>query len=184
MARTLAHVAAGHSAHVAPLLDVWANAERCAVQHRFDDAVLRAYRVYEGIAQWLLESALDHRAGTVEPARLSSRGRRLVQDGDPAKLGPARLWRLLSLEVPANHPTLRRIRPHGGLDAMRRAADGWVSDRHRSILAHGFFAVGPNEWDRARAWYEQFAQPMLTAAARAADYTHHQLPCAWPEEGS
>jgi CRISPR-associated protein (TIGR02710 family) len=36
------------------LRDLWRNAQRCAARGRHDDAVARLYRLWEGIAQWLL----------------------------------------------------------------------------------------------------------------------------------
>ena len=37
-------------------LDLWRNAERRAVQGRYDDAVARCYRMVEWTAQWLLRT--------------------------------------------------------------------------------------------------------------------------------
>src|SRR5579884_625822 len=38
------------------LRDLWHNAERCAARGRYDDAVARLYRLWEGSAQWLLRA--------------------------------------------------------------------------------------------------------------------------------
>jgi len=61
----------GSPAHeILQIYDLWRNAQRCATQGRYDDAVARLYRLLEWSAQWLLKTQADIDSADIPPERI------------------------------------------------------------------------------------------------------------------
>jgi len=130
------------------LLDLCANARRCADRGRYDDAVARLYRALEALAQLRLTERY-HLPDTGEvpleevPEPLRSQWASRARDGF-LYLGLQEDYRLLN----ALGDDLGRRFYDLGLDGRKSP----LSARNQSILAHGFTPVGPNVfrplWDK------------------------------------
>jgi hypothetical protein len=145
------------------LSDLWRNAQRCAVRGRYDDAVGRLYRLWEGIAQWLLWA--DFRLDTAV-----------------VETGLKRSWDLY-----------RHLRPNGEAASFwqREGQDSrseWVRlderlrIRNYSILAHGGDRVSDDGWKTLSDWTETGLLEVLAREAERLGEPHElpQLPTELP----
>jgi CRISPR-associated protein (TIGR02710 family) len=145
------------------LRDLWRNAQRCAARGRHDDAVARLYRLWEGIAQWLLWA--DFRLDTAV-----------------VETGLKRSWDLY-----------RHLRPGGAAASfwMQKGEDGrtqWerlderLRIRNYSILAHGGDRVSRDGWNTLSQWTETGLLDVLAREAERLGEPHElpQLPTALP----
>ena len=138
----------------ARLFDLWWNAERCASQGRFDDAVARVYRLIEWTAQWQLRSKLDIDTGNV-PSELLPEGIDVRPDHDgKMKAGLWQAWQIVAAKV--DGPARELIAGETG-----RALHDLLAIRNRSILAHGFLPVQQSDWKRIQRWMEHHFLPIL-----------------------
>lgn len=126
-----------------PVADLLNNAERRALQERFDDAVARLYRATEMVAQIRLfrEHKLDSNKLTLNnlPENLRSEYERFVSDKGKVLLGLCESFGLLN----------RLDDPVGGLfETKRNAVIGVLTIRNNSILAHGTDPVGREGYEK------------------------------------
>jgi len=139
------------------LRDLWRNAQRSAARGRYDDAVGRLYRLWEGIAQWLLWA--DFRLDTAV-----------------VETGLKRSWDLY-----------RHLRPGGEAAAFWQREwarlDEKLVIRNRSILAHGGDQVSQAGWRTLSEWTETGLLQLLAREAERLGEPHElpQLPTALPE---
>jgi len=164
------------------IFDLWRNAERRAVQRRFDDAVARLYRVVEWSAQWLLRESAGIDTADVSADQVPE-GLQLAPNRDGRlQAGLFAAWEL------AAH--------HGGADvaafwaAQREPLLDLLQRRNRSILAHGFEPVDESGWRAFARWTEQWLLPLLLERTGREPYRIRcqppQLPQAywWFEPGA
>jgi CRISPR-associated protein (TIGR02710 family) len=138
------------------LRDLWRNAQRCAARGRYDDAVGRLYRLWEGMAQWLLWA--DFRLDTAV-----------------VETGLRRSWDLY-----------RHLRPSGEAAAFWQREwarlDEKLRVRNYSILAHGGDRVSCDGWNTLSQWTEIGLLEVLAREAERLGEPHElpQLPTALP----
>lgn len=122
--------------------DLLFNAERRAAQGRYDDAVARAYRAIELLAQLRLRKAHEIDTSAVESARVPESIREELatrRDSEgKIKVGLLTAWSILAA-FPDD--------PLGRWFAERRGTvTDWVKHRNQSILAHGLCPIGEQDW--------------------------------------
>lgn len=151
--------------------DLLANGERRIRDRQFEDAVLRAYRVLELIGQLRLfthglDSAClppDHQAVLVLGAKLAKKKSASFgtnnRDGT-LTAGRELVARLLKVLGDPLAETL--------LDFDKQPNLPRISGRNKSVLIHGFEAVGPDEDVPLRALYRKLEQLLLNNAGDAA----------------
>ncbi|GAB4180381.1 MAG: TIGR02710 family CRISPR-associated CARF protein [Rhodocyclaceae bacterium] len=142
----------------ARLLDLARNAERRAIQGRYDDAVARLYRLLEWSAQWLLRTVgID--TARVAPERIPA-GLALQPGREGAfQAGLYAAWQLVGHHLPGS-PAGRFFAAEG----VRMLAH--LEARNLSILAHGFEPVGRALWEDFHGWMERAFLPMLEEERR------------------
>lgn len=142
----------------ARLFDLWLNAERRAVQGRFDDAVARCYRLVEWTAQWQLQAKLGLDSGDFPADRLPP-GMETHAAGDgKIKLGLHNTWQVLKayLAGPAQEFIIRH----------EATLLDWILVRNLSILAHGYEPVSEENWQKVSDWMQDSFLPILRALAK------------------
>jgi CRISPR-associated protein (TIGR02710 family) len=154
----------------AQLLDLWLNAERRAVQGRYDDAVARVYRLLEWTAQWLLRTRCGLDTSDIrESQQIEGININCNREGK-RQAGLVAAWQLV-----AHHLT-------GSSQAFARQQQEKLRDhiqvRNQSILAHGYRPVDKVAWERLAEWVRESFLPMLHAEAAAAGVRRNppQLP--------
>ena len=131
------------------VLDLLANARRCAFRGRYDDAVARLYRACEAAAQFrIAELGLSERAdGKVRVEQLPERlkeqwsGRRVDETGMP-------------LGVQDGHELLREVNEPLGLKffeiGLGDRKQSPLNERNNSILAHGQSPISTRGYEKLR----------------------------------
>ncbi len=136
------------------LLDLWRNAERRAVQGRYDDAVARCYRMVEWTAQWLLSTRCDIDTSDIAPAQLPDGFDLGKGHADKIQAGLFKAWELVGIKLPGSAA--------GEFAANRLPAMlDHITVRNNSILAHGKIPVGRENWRKFHLWLDQTFLPML-----------------------
>jgi len=143
----------------ARLWDLWLNAQRRAVQCRYDDAVARAYRLLEWTAQWLL--------GTLGIDTSDLRDEQIPEtlhippnaDGK-RQAGLRNAWRL------AAHHLGDEVRQFVEREESRMLDQ--LQKRNDSILAHGYTPIARSDWETFAEWIEAALLPLLQAQATRA----------------
>ena len=138
----------------ARLFDLWRNAERRAVQGRYDDAVARVYRLLEWSAQWLLRSRCAIDTSDVAPDRIPSSMALAPNAKGRIQVGLMAAWELLAHHQP-NSPA--------GIffQNEQKVLLNWLSMRNQSILAHGFQPITETDWRKTEKWVNTHLLPML-----------------------
>lgn len=156
----------------ARLLDLWLNAQRRAVQGRYDDAVARAYRLLEWTAQWLLRTRAGIDTSDV-PSDKVPEGMALRPSREGRlQAGLYEAWRLAAFHLEGVPRDFARTEDKRLLDHLKA--------RNASILAHGYLPIDAETWRRFHGWMEQAFIPMLRQAAGEAGVRMEppQLPIA------
>jgi len=159
----------GPAREPALICDLWLNALRRAAQGRYDDAVSRAYRVLEWVAQWLL---LD---------RCKVDTCNLPKDFIPDTIGiipnhknrlqaPLFLaWQLVEAKTDTNMAQFFR--------ENKKNFQKKLEIRNESILAHGFTPVDFNRWSEILEWMDNGVLPAFLKDAR---HTGLKMPAQLP----
>ena len=136
------------------LLDLWRNAERRAVQGRYDDAVARCYRMVEWTAQWLLHTRCGIDTSDIAPAQLPDDFDLSKGHADKIQAGLFKAWELVGIKLPGSA---------AGKFAANRLPTmlDHIQVRNNSILAHGKTPVGRENWQKFHLWLDQTFLPML-----------------------
>lgn len=158
-----------------PVWDLLLNADRRAVQGRYDDAVGRLYRALELLAQIRLRKAHGLRTAGVTPEALPESVRaEVMRDKNPEpKTGTVRLglfdaWRVLA-GFPGD-PMGQRFVPLAG--DLQQA----LEVRNYSLFAHGFQPITSDQWRR----FHKTVAGFMTNALR--DVVKQDLPPQLPGE--
>lgn len=161
----------------ARLFDLWRNAERRAMQGRYDDAVGRVYRLLEWSAQWLLRVRCDIDTSDVPSAKVTPSMAPTPNDKGRIQVGLMSAWELLAHHQP-DSPAGAFIRTE------RNTLLNWLQMRNHSILAHGFRPVAESDWRPLAVWVENRLLSVLlqeTAVLRIREMPP-QLPIQPPVE--
>jgi CRISPR-associated protein (TIGR02710 family) len=132
------------------IIDLIANAERRAVENKYDDAVARIYRALEMVAQCAItehplsvSSASDFPSDKI-PELLREEYVRLYSRDGKIKLGSEALFRVLD-KIEPPHPHARVFWNH--YNSLRNVQNA----RNQSILAHGITPVKAETYETLRA---------------------------------
>jgi CRISPR-associated protein (TIGR02710 family) len=150
--------AAGNSPQRTPaqLWDLWLNAQRRAVQGRYDDAVARGYRLLEWTAQWLLAGkGIDTSDLCAE--QIPDALHIAANPDGKRQAGLRNAW-----ELAAHHLG-------GAVGAFVEAERSHMLDhlkkRNYSILAHGEQPIAQSDWVAFSGWIEAALIPLLQTQA-------------------
>ncbi len=154
------------------LYDLWLNAERCARQGKYDDAVARVYRLIEWTAQWQLRCKCDINTADVCREDLPPNMVKEIREGK-IKIGLWDSWQVAFYKV-------------GGLKEKLSENElrNFLSIRNDSILAHGFKPVDRTDWDKMLDWMKREFLPMLHELIEEAGISNNlpeQLPQQFPQ---
>jgi CRISPR-associated protein (TIGR02710 family) len=144
-----------------PVWDLVANAERRAVQRRYDDAVARLYRAMEMLAQIRLQRQFGLETGNLDRRRLPEPVLQWFPPESVAnaekklQVGLADGWKLLAA---LNDPLGDTWREQG-----RRVLDA-LKMRNYSILAHGTNPIGEGGWRDAHPVFSGLIEAGCAAA--------------------
>lgn len=151
------------------LWDLLLNAERRAMNHRFDDATARIYRLLEWTAQWQLEHQCGWRTADL-PAEVATAAGIVANAKGRYQTGLRGAWQLLGAHG-------------GGAAATFFAQEGermleQVLKRNHSILAHGEQPLSAADWLSFWQWVQTAFRPLLEALLRdgGVRQLHPQLP--------
>ncbi len=154
------------------IYDLWRNAERCAHQGRFDDAVARTYRLIEWTAQWQLRGKCGIDTANVPGEKLPP-----GVDGKPDRDGKIKtgLWEAWRMVAHHLDGPVKKL-PDGRLRAL-------LDIRNNSILAHGYKPVQDEDWMKMKTWVDEQFLPVFDGLAQEAGITDppKQLPQELPE---
>ena len=172
----------GDKREVARLFDLWLNAERRAVQGRFDDAAARWYRLMEWTAQWLLGKILGISSTAKFPRKELPEGFVVAGTDEEIPVDSWKAWQVVKGRFDRD--------ARGVEDSAREFIDGKESEfrdllqkRNHSILAHGFEPVDQADWKRIKSFTEEHFLCVLRAAQREVGLKMEprQLPAAPPD---
>lgn len=159
------------------LFDLWLNAERRAVQGRFDDAIARWYRLMEWTAQWQLRTKLNADTADFPPDLLPEDADATPGRDGKIKIGLWLAWQVVGERLPG--PAQDFVQKHG------KEILHLVQLRNASILAHGFRSVSGSDWREVCEWTHEKFLPVLSALADEVGLKcknePQQLPTTFPE---
>lgn len=131
------------------LLDLLANARRCASRGRYDDAVARLYRVVEATAQLLLDEKYEMYAKAGEVTNFNKLLLNKMPEPYQSKWKDQTYNGFLILGLQEDFQLLGAL---GDTIAIRfkglEGKESPLSARNQSILAHGFTPVGKTVFDQ------------------------------------
>jgi CRISPR-associated protein (TIGR02710 family) len=153
------------------ILDLWRNAERRAVQGRYDDAIARGYRLTEWAAQWILQRRAGIDTADVDPARIPAGMMLSPSRTGKRQAGLYAAWQMV--DALTDGPGAQFFRAQGKelLDHLH--------SRNSSILAHGFTPLGREQWSSFATWLEQHL--LLAFIAEAGPSIVRSMPPQLPD---
>ncbi|MFA7165138.1 MAG: TIGR02710 family CRISPR-associated CARF protein [Desulfoplanes sp.] len=157
----------------ARIYDLWLNAGRCAAQARYDDAVARAYRMIEWVAQWVLRTQCSVDTSDL-PADFIPDDIKIFKNHSDKYQAPLRkAWELV--ERKTTGPANTFIKTYG--DDLLTI----LGIRNSSILAHGLESVTQAKWKAVNTWMEGKLLPAFTAELTRTGLRKlpPQLPCEY-----
>ena len=159
------------------LFDLWLNAERRAVQGRFDDSIARWYRLMEWTAQWQLRMKLNADTADFPPDLLPEDADATPGRDGKIKIGLWLAWQVVGDRLPGSAQDF--VKKHGK-EILRL-----VQLRNESILAHGFRPVSGSDWREVCEWTHEKFLPALRTLAKEVGLKNEnepqQLPNKFPE---
>ena len=159
----------------AQILDVWLNAQRCAVRERYDDAMARCYRLVEWSAQWLLLNYANIETASIPADKVPTN---IILS--PSKKMPGQYqaglidaWTLAAALCPESCATFWQ--------QNRGRLKNIIQARNHSILAHGFEPVSRESWLEMRDLVEHSLMPELLPHMESVGIKEMpvQLPTEW-----
>lgn len=135
------------------MLDLWRNAERRAVQGRYDDAVARCYRLVEWTAQWLLCTRCGIDTSDITLKQLPDGFEIGMGYENKIQAGLFSAWSLVG----------KLLNGAAGQFAANRISTlrDHIQVRNSSILAHGKTPVSKENWEKIHLWLDETFLPML-----------------------
>jgi CRISPR-associated protein (TIGR02710 family) len=159
---------------ILPLFDLWRNAQRRAIQQRYDDAVARLYRLLEWSAQWLLESQAGLDTADL-PAEAIPEQMELVPNREGKyQAGLYAAWELASHHC---HASVKAF-----WEAQKSVMRNHLKARNLSILAHGSESVNREQYDAFAQWMEARLLPLLLEHSRRKPSRIERLPSQFPAD--
>lgn len=180
MVRCLAGESRGHGFEWVE--DLILNAQRRALQERFDDAIGRVYRALELTAQIWLRSSHDIQTGDVKldlvPEAERSKVERLCDDDGRIKIGLLKAWGVVAAFTDD---------PLGRLFVEQRARLlDFLRVRNESLFAHGFRPVSDADYMTHVPIVIEFLQKCISEAVAAGGLARpvvlEQLPVSFLDE--
>lgn len=159
--------------------DLLLNAERRAVQGRFDDAVGRLYRALELTAQVWLQQRYGIDTGNVDlgrvPDSIKARVEKERSEGDKIKAGLFLAWDIIAAFT--DDPLGARFR------SERDALKDFLNVRNESLFAHGVTPIGERDYQRHAPRIQAFVHAAIgdgiTALGKKRVVVLSQLPTSW-----
>ena len=157
------------------LYDLWNNAQRCALQGRFDDAIARTYRLIEWTAQWQLRTKCDIDTANVHHDDLPPSISPNPDSQGKIRIGLRQAWELVFFKLDNSGPTK-------ALECHMSKLQSLIKIRNHSILAHGFAPIEETHWNEMQSWIENNFLPVLDELAQKVGIRHppKQLPKELP----
>lgn len=155
------------------LWDLWLNAQRRAVDGRYDDAVARIYRLIEWTVQWQLEIKKGWRTADLPKEVAEAAGITPNRDG-LYQAGLYAAWQLAAVHCGGPLAAFFGREREAMLDHLRR--------RNNSIIAHGTVPVSEQDWQVWEAWLIAEFEPLLRTLLAEANIRNPfpQLPQVYP----
>lgn len=155
------------------LWDLWLNAQRCAGDGRYDDAVARVYRLLEWTAQWQLESKKGWRTADLPKDIAEAADIPPNRDGK-YQAGLFAAWGLAATHCGDEMGDFFACERPAMLDRLKR--------RNDSILAHGEVPVSSSDWQTWEDWLRAKFEPLLETllAGAGVNPPFPQLPKDYP----
>ncbi len=144
------------------LFDLWLNAQRCAAQGRYDDAVARVYRLLEWTAQWQLRRRLGVETADFPRERLPDDVAVQPDRNGKFKLGLWSAWQVVKADVGMAGSAKAFI-----VEQENKLKD-LLAIRNQSILAHGFQPIAEADWKQMQQWVKDHFLPLLCDLASEA----------------
>jgi len=141
------------------LYDLWLNAQRRAIQGRYDDAVARVYRLLEWTAQWQLRIHAGIDTSNIPAEKIPDKVNLSQNREGKYQAGLYQAWQLLQVIFPDN-PAARFFKEND-----EKMLDHLLI-RNQSILAHGYAPVTSTQWKQMQGWMEAEFLPMLKVLAK------------------
>lgn len=157
------------------LLDLWRNAQRRAVQGRYDDAVGRCYRLLEASVQWILHHEAGIDTADVPPEKIPD-GFALTANADGrCQVGLRQAWQLAAHCIGGRIANFYQSQESRMLNLLQ--------SRNSSILAHGWIPVAQTEWQSWETWIGEALLPLLLEWDESIGITDPppQLPDRYPD---
>ncbi len=164
--------------------DLLRNAERCAIQGRYDDAVGRLYRAIELSAQIWLKAKYEIDTGNIQvdnldtlslPSAQRTKIMREINDKGIIKIGLMLAWETIA-EIP-NDPLASIFK--GNINKIKT----FLSIRNQSIFAHGLTPIKKTDYERHSSTVAEFLQSVMdtaiTARGKVRRISLPQLPETW-----
>jgi len=165
-------VADGDKREHLQLFDLWNNAQRCATQQRYDDAIARGYRLIEWCAQWMLQTQAGIVTADVPEDKIPASLELSRNRNGKFQAGLYAAWELLASHCPGKAKDFWQVQRNTLLDLLQ--------SRNQSILAHGYTTIDPLMWQKFSDWVEQHLLPLLLAYTRESPFLIKQSPPQLP----
>lgn len=156
------------------LFDLWYNALRRAAQQRWDDAVVRCYRLVEATAQWILATHHGINTATVPREKVPENISLSTGRNGELQAGLINAWLLIK----THHDGPAKFFIDKEISVLRNLID----IRNSSYLAHGMRPITSENWQTWHDWFRTSFMPMLIDEARRLGIRHipDQLPSNVP----
>lgn len=176
------------SEETARLIDLWRNAERCATRGRYDDAVVRLYRLTEWVSQWWLSYRHGLDTSNMDWSRVTpqeaARADMQAQIGKKTTSGLMQNWKLIAAKEP-DGPVARFLASRFPHKDPKKTGEKRLKEmlelRNKSIMAHAESPLSKEDWDKWLAFAEKMRKAVLVPLLRAANMPH-DLPPQLPDD--
>lgn len=155
------------------IYDLWLNAKRRVFQGRYDEAVARAYRIIEWIAQWVLYKDCEINTSDLSEDQIPEEVELFKNHKGKYQASLHKAWELVDAKT--NGEAANFIR------ANKKDLLTYLDIRSTSILAHGFRPVGRDDWKKMESWMEEKLIPVLEKELELVGMKSlpRQLPCEY-----
>jgi len=139
------------------IIDLYQNCLRCVDKKKYDDAVIRIYRMMELIAQWMLEFHLKIKTCDIDESVIKKLPKEINIIKNKEGKYQAGLWvsyQIIMALLPKTHLT-QQIKTE--LDILRDL----TLIRNNSILSHGFAPVWQKDWLKWQNWLQNKFLPVI-----------------------
>jgi CRISPR-associated protein (TIGR02710 family) len=139
------------------IIDLYQNCLRCVDKKKYDDAVIRIYRMMELTAQWMLEFHLKIKTCDIDELIIKKLPKNINIIKNKEGKYQAGLWvsyQIIIALLPTTHLT-QQIKTE--LNTLREL----TLIRNNSILSHGFSPVWQKDWKKWQNWLKNKFLPVI-----------------------